>query len=107
MMSNQDSPPSPVLVAKLRQAREAGLGRLAEVTGAEAAKHGLSPGLMQRYLGNFRYYLEPPDRDGLFAFGRLAVPGFDPDEVGARAREVVANITSLHVDLNSPGRGDE
>lgn len=29
------------------------------------------------------------------------------DEVGARAREVVANITSLHVDLNSPGRGDE
>ncbi len=74
-------PPSPLLVARLREAREAGLSHLVEVAAAEAERHGLSPSVMRRYLGNFRYYLEPPDRDGLTTFGRLALPGFDPERV--------------------------
>lgn len=37
--------------------------------------------MVQRYLANFRYYLEPPDRDGLMEFGRRSLPDFDPDEL--------------------------
>lgn len=74
--SHQDTPPSPRLVAELRSARERGLGRLAEVAAAEARKLDLPVGIVQRYLANFRYYLEPPDCDGLIAFGERAVPGF-------------------------------
>ena len=77
--SLRERPPSQRLVATLRAARERGLGRLAEVAAAEAAKRGLSPAVVQRYLSNFRYYLEPPDRDGLLAFGRRALPDFDGD----------------------------
>jgi chorismate dehydratase len=65
------------MVARLRAAREAGLGHLAAVARAEAEKLGLSPAVLQRYLGNFRYFLEPPDRDGLLAFAERVLPGFD------------------------------
>jgi len=79
--SRRDHPPSAGLVAELRRAREQGLGRLAEVARAEAARLGLPAAALQRYLGNFRYYLELPDRDGLMTFGRLALPDFDPARV--------------------------
>lgn len=77
--SRRDRPPSERLVAELRAARERGLGHLMEVSRVEADKRGLSTEVVQRYLSNFRYYLEPPDRDGLMAFGRQAVPDFDGD----------------------------
>lgn len=74
--SRRDTPPSPRLVAELRSARERGLGRLAEVASAEARRLDLPVKVVQRYLANFRYYLELPDRDGLVTFGERAVPGF-------------------------------
>lgn len=79
--SRKDRPPSELLVAKLRAAREAGLGQLAQVSRAEVAKLDLSESVVQRYLGNFRYYLEPPDRDGLLAFAERTVPDFRADEL--------------------------
>lgn len=79
--SRRNSPPSPRLVAELRDARERGLGCLAEVAAAEARKLDLPVGIVQRYLANFRYYLEPPDRDGLVTFGERAVPGFRAPEL--------------------------
>ncbi len=79
--SRKDRPPSELLVAKLRAAREHGLGELAAVSRPEAAKLGVSESVVQRYLGNFRYYLEPPDRDGLLAFGERGIPNFKPDEL--------------------------
>ena len=71
--SRKNNPPSEKLVSELRRAREAGLGHLAEVAGAEANHLGLSPLVIQRYLNNFRYYLEPPDRDGLLTFARKSL----------------------------------
>lgn len=79
--SRQDRPPSERLVAELRAARELGLGELAAVSQPEAEKLGVSESVVQRYLGNFRYYLEPPDRDGLLAFAERSVPDFKPDEL--------------------------
>jgi len=79
--SRHDRPPSELLVAKLRVAREHGLGQLAAVSRLEADKLGVSESVVQRYLGNFRYYLEPPDRDGLLAFAERSVPGFHADEL--------------------------
>lgn len=79
--SRKDRPPSELLVAKLRAAREHGLGQLAAVSRAEAARLGVSASVVQRYLNNFRYYLEPPDRDGLLAFAARSVPGFRADEL--------------------------
>ncbi len=79
--SRQDRPPSKLLVAKLRAAREHGLGHLAEVSRHEAARLGLSEAVVQRYLSNFRYYLEPPDRDGLLAFAQALEPGFAASEL--------------------------
>ncbi|HEX7023069.1 MAG TPA: menaquinone biosynthesis protein [Trueperaceae bacterium] len=79
--ARKNAPPSTTLVGRLRAAREQGLGCLREVARAEAARLGLPVGVVQRYLGNFRYYLEPPDRDGLLAFAERAVPDFDPDEL--------------------------
>ncbi len=79
--SRKDTPPSDLLVAKLRAAREHGLGHLAEVSRLEAEKLGVSESVVQRYLGNFRYYLETPDRDGLLAFAERSVPGFRPEEL--------------------------
>lgn len=75
--SRRDRPPSERLVAELRAARERGLGHLHAVADVEAEKLGLSAAVVQRYLSNFRYYLERPDRDGLVAFGRRAIPEFD------------------------------
>ncbi len=79
--SRKDRPPSKLLVAKLRAAREAGLGNLAAVSQPEAQRLGVSESVVQRYLGNFRYYFEPPDRDGLLAFADGSVPGFRADEL--------------------------
>ena len=73
--------PSDRLVAKLRAARQNGLGHLADVSRDAAASVGVSPQVMLRYLANFRYHLGPPDRDGLATFGRLAVDGFREDEL--------------------------
>lgn len=61
-------PPGPEAVRALRTARETGLARLGEVSAAEARRLGVPPGLMLRYLWNFRYHLEAPDRLGLAAF---------------------------------------
>ena len=79
--SRKDRPPSDLLVAKLRAARELGLGQLAKVSKPEAEKLGLSPAIIQRYLANFRYYLEPPDRDGLLTFAKKVLPEFKEKEL--------------------------
>ena len=68
--SRKDNPPSEKLASELRRAREVGLGHLSEVAKAEADHLGLSPLVIQRYLNNFRYYLELPDRDGLATFAQ-------------------------------------
>ncbi len=64
----KDRPPDPKAVRALRAAREAGLARLGEVSSAEARRLGVPEALMLRYLWNFRYHLEAPDRLGLAAF---------------------------------------
>ena len=79
--SREDRPPSRRMVAKLRAARQAGLGHLARVADEAAAELGTSPAAMLEYLASFRYHLAPPDRDGLEAFGARAVPRFAPDEL--------------------------
>lgn len=84
--SPADRPPSARMVAKLRAAREHGLGHLDEVAAGAAERVGVSTSVMLRYLANFRYHLLPPDRDGLVAFGRWAVPGFRPEELRYAAR---------------------
>ncbi|MEX2541628.1 MAG: menaquinone biosynthesis protein [Trueperaceae bacterium] len=71
--SLSNRPPSPGLVARLREARERGLGELASVARAEGERRGIAQPVMQRYLNNFRYYLETPDRDGLLEFGRRSL----------------------------------
>ncbi len=79
--SLDDRPPSEMLVARFRAAREAGLGRLSEVAAVEAERLGLSRQVVQRYLANFRYYLELPDRDGLLAFARASEPSFEDEQL--------------------------
>jgi chorismate dehydratase len=79
--SLDDRPPSQRLVAKLRAARQAGLGHLAAVSAEAARTVGVSPEVMLRYLANFRYHLGPPDRDGLATFGHWTVPGFREDQL--------------------------
>lgn len=79
--SRADRRPSDRLVAKLRAARQHGLGHLADVSLEAAARVGVSPQAMLRYLANFRYHLGPPDRDGLATFGHWTVPGFREDEL--------------------------
>jgi len=76
-----ERPPSQRLVAALREARERGLGHLAEVARVEAQARGIGEGVVLRYLANFRYFLEPPDRDGLLAFARRIEPGLEPSEL--------------------------
>ncbi len=76
-----DRLPSPRLVAELRAARERGLGHLADVARVEAAARGLSEAVVLRYLANFRYFLEPPDRDGLLDFARRLDPSVRADEL--------------------------
>ena len=79
--SRKDTPPSELLVASLRAAREQGLGNLADVAKEEAGKLGLSPNIIQRYLANFRYYLEEPDRDGLVTFATKVLPSFEESQL--------------------------
>lgn len=74
--SEADSRPSDELVRSFRQARYAGLGCLADVARAEATKLNLPHEVVQRYLENFRYYLAPPDLDGLMEFARRSDPTF-------------------------------
>lgn len=76
-VSRADARPSPALVARFREARRAGLGHLAAVAALEAEKLALPAEVVQRYLENFRYYLEPPDLDGLYAFARRSQPDFE------------------------------
>ena len=71
--SRKDNPPSEKLVSELRRVREIGLGHLAAVSEAEADHLGIAPLVIQRYLNNFRYYLEPPDRDGLLTFAQKSL----------------------------------
>jgi chorismate dehydratase len=79
--AREDGPPSPRLVAELRAARSRGLGHLADVAAAASRPRRLSPEVILRYLANFRYYLEPPDRHGLEAFARRVAPGFAPEQL--------------------------
>lgn len=79
--SLDDRQPSPTLVERFRQARRVGLGALAEVSAAEARKLDLPAEIVQRYLENFRYYLEPPDLDGLEEFARRADPAYRSGEL--------------------------
>ncbi len=76
-----DRLPSRRLVAELRAARERGLGHLAEVARSEALERGLAEHTVLRYLANFRYFLEPPDRDGLLAFAQRVDPSLSGDEL--------------------------
>lgn len=72
-----DRRPSEALVTAFRESRRAGLGHLAAVAAVEAKKLGLAPGIVQRYLENFRYNLEAPDLDGLYEFARRSDPSFE------------------------------
>lgn len=75
-VSREDSRPSSTLVSAFRDARRAGLGQLDAVSSVEADKLQLPREIVQRYLENFRYYLEPPDLDGLNEFARRSDPTF-------------------------------
>lgn len=77
--TRSDEQPPPEVVSLLRRARREGLGRLAEVAGAESARLQVPAPLLQHYLWNFRYHLEPPDRLGLAAFAE-AVGLTGPEE---------------------------
>ena len=77
--SHRDNKPSDILLEKLRQARIRGLGNLAKVAEQESKKLKLDPKVIQKYLANFRYYLDLPDRDGLLSFAEKTVEGFDVD----------------------------
>jgi chorismate dehydratase len=79
--SRKDNPPSKMFVDKLRDAREYGLGHLSDVAEFEAKQLSLPKNIIQRYLANFRYYLMPPDVDGLLTFARKVVPGFKTEEL--------------------------
>lgn len=79
--SRADRRPSDELLASFRAARTYGLGRLAEVAEEESRRLGLSEGIVQRYLENFRYYLEPPDLDGLEEFALRVDPSFRRGEL--------------------------
>jgi chorismate dehydratase len=79
--SRKDNEPSKAFVDKLRLAREYGLGHLADVADYEAKQLGLPQNIIQRYLANFRYYLMPPDIDGLLTFARKSVAGFKTEEL--------------------------
>ena len=79
--SEADKRPSDSLIRSFREARYHGLGCLADVARADAEKLQLPHELVQRYLENFRYYLAPPDRDGLMEFARRSDPSFTADQL--------------------------
>lgn len=67
----RDNPPPPELVSQLREARQWGLGHLAEISEQQAQRLKLPDWLVQHYLWNFRYHLEAPDRAGLERFAQV------------------------------------
>ncbi len=79
--SRADRRPSDDLLARFRGARAYGLGRLAEVAEGESRRLGVPEGIVQRYLENFRYYLEPPDLDGLEEFAVRVDPSYRPGQL--------------------------
>ena len=79
--SHKNNKPSKILVEKLRQARIAGLGNLEKVSEQESKKLNLDRTIIQKYLANFRYYLDLPDRDGLVKFAQKAVVGLELDRL--------------------------
>lgn len=76
-----DRRPSDDLLARFRAARTYGLGRLSAVAAEESKRLGVPEGIMQRYLENFRYYLEPPDLDGLEEFAMRVDPSYRRGEL--------------------------
>ena len=79
--SEADKRPSDSLIRSFREARFRGLGCLADVARHDAAKLDLPHELVQRYLENFRYYLAPPDLDGLLEFARRSDPTFEKGQL--------------------------
>ncbi|HEX7005129.1 MAG TPA: menaquinone biosynthesis protein [Trueperaceae bacterium] len=73
--------PSQRLVERLRDARRRGLAEIGRVAELEGPRRGVPQEVMQRYLSNFRYHLELPDRDGLEEFARRSVSGLDTAEL--------------------------
>jgi predicted solute-binding protein len=51
------------------------------VSAEEGKRLGLPAGVVQRYLENFRYYLEPPDLDGLEEFAARVDPTYRRGEL--------------------------
>ena len=62
------------LVLGMRRARRSGIGHLAEIAARDASRLHLPERIVQHYLWNFRYHLEPPDRAGLKRFAQLVLP---------------------------------
>lgn len=77
----RENPPSPRLVDHIRGARQRGLARIGDVAGRQARERNVPVAAMERYLSNFRYYLDLPDRDGLHEFGSRSISGFVPGEL--------------------------
>lgn len=71
---HKDRPPPKQLVEAMRVARRYGLGHLAALAERHAPRLQLPVRVVQHYLWNFRYHLEVPDKLGLQAFARQAVP---------------------------------
>ena len=79
--SSAEVRPSDELVRAFRQARYEGLGCLADVARKEAEMLELPHEPVQRYLENFRFYLAPPDLDGLLEFARRSDPTFEEGQL--------------------------
>ena len=69
-----DKKPPLELVLGMRRARRTGIGHLSEIAAQDAARLHLPERIVQHYLWNFRYHLEPPDRAGLRRFAELVLP---------------------------------
>ena len=69
-----DHAPPLELVLAMRRARRTGIGHLAQIAARDAARLNLPERIVQHYLWNFRYHLEPPDRAGLKLFAQLVLP---------------------------------
>lgn len=82
--TRDDAPPSTQMVQKLREARVRGVGNLQAIAQQEAPKLAVSADFLQRYLHNFRYYLEQPDRDGLVLFASRILETEDFDASSLR-----------------------
>lgn len=74
--TRDDKAPSVQMVQELRAARGRGIGNLQAIAQQEAPKLAVSAEFLQRYLHNFRYYLEQPDRDGLAHFATCLMADF-------------------------------